>query len=119
MNWYLAKIVYRIICGDGNHTAQFDEQLRLIKAHDELHAFQKARLIGEREEDSFLNAADKPVHWKFIDVAELNQLDDLIDGAEMYSRIYEEEDADIYMQVTRLRAAHLLENSACRSVPLN
>ena len=31
MNWYLAKIVYRIICGDGNHTAQFDEQLRLVQ----------------------------------------------------------------------------------------
>ena len=31
MKWYLAKIVYRIICGEGNHTPQFDEQLRLIK----------------------------------------------------------------------------------------
>ena len=48
MNWYLAKMVYRIICGDGNHTPQFDEQLRLIKAQDEFHAFQKiVKLIGE------------------------------------------------------------------------
>jgi hypothetical protein len=119
MYWYLAKIVYRIVCGDGNHTAQFDEQLRLIKAHDELHAFQKARLLGEREEDNFLNAADKPVHWKFIDVCEINKLDDLIDGAEMYSRIHEEDDADIYINVTHLRASHLLENSMYKSVPLN
>ncbi|MEP7129294.1 MAG: DUF4288 domain-containing protein, partial [Chitinophagales bacterium] len=29
MNWYLAKIVFRIICGDGLHQPQFDEQLRL------------------------------------------------------------------------------------------
>src|ERR1051326_2143892 len=54
MNWYLAKIVYRIVCGDGNHTPQFDEQLRLIQASDELHAFQKARRLGEREQDHFL-----------------------------------------------------------------
>jgi len=27
MNWYLAKLVFRIICGDGDHTPQFDEQL--------------------------------------------------------------------------------------------
>jgi len=66
MKWYLAKLVYRILCGDGNHTAQFDEQLRLINAQDELHAFQKARSLGHREQDNFLNAVNKPVIWKFI-----------------------------------------------------
>ena len=35
MNWFLAKIVYRIVCGKGEHTPQFDEQLRLIGAEDE------------------------------------------------------------------------------------
>jgi hypothetical protein len=119
MNWYLAKMVYRIICGDGEHTPQFDEQLRLIKAHDEFHAFQKAQLLGEREQDNFLNAAQKPVHWKFIDVSELHKLDDLIDGAEMYSKICEEDDANIYIHTTHLRAAHLLENSMQKSIQLN
>jgi len=119
MNWYLAKMVYRIICGDGEHTPQFDEQLRLIKAEDEFHAFQKAQLIGEREQDNFLNASQKPVHWKFIDVSELHKLDDLIDGAEMYSRICEDEDADIFINVTHLKAAHILENSMKRSMHLN
>ena len=33
MNWYLTKMVFRIICGDGSHKAQFDEQLRLIHAN--------------------------------------------------------------------------------------
>ena len=41
MKWYLAKIVFQIICGDGKHTAQFDEQLRLIAAADEDEAFGK------------------------------------------------------------------------------
>ena len=37
MKWYLAKIIYRIICGEGIHTPQFDEQLRLIHAEDEMN----------------------------------------------------------------------------------
>jgi hypothetical protein len=28
MRWFVAKIVYQIICGNGNHMPQFDEQLR-------------------------------------------------------------------------------------------
>ena len=119
MNWFLAKMVYRIICGDGSHRPQFDEQLRLIRAQDEFHAFQKAQLLGENEQDHFLNASQKPVHWKFINVSELHHLDDLIDGAEMYSRIYEDEDADIFIKVTNLKAAHILENSMKKSLHLN
>ena len=53
MNWYLGKIIFRIICGEGTHTAQFDEQLRLIAATDEEEAFQKATTIGQREQDGF------------------------------------------------------------------
>ncbi len=109
MNWYLAKIVYRIICGDGDHTPQFDEQLRLIEAEDGLHAFNKAQAMGEREQDSFLNQDRSPVQWKFINVSELHQLDNLTDGAEIYSRIKEEDDADMYIHMTNVRASHLLD----------
>lgn len=109
MNWYLAKMVYRIISGDGKHTAQFDEQLRLINADDDLHAFQKARLIGDKMQDSFLNISNNTVSWKFIDVAELKKIDQLSDGTEMYSRIYEEENAELYIRATRTRARTLLE----------
>jgi hypothetical protein len=119
MNWFLAKMVYRIICGDGDHKPQFDEQLRLIKAQDEFHAFQKAQLIGEREQDNFLNAAQKPVHWKFVDVSELHKLEELMDGAEMYSRICEEEDADIFIRITHLKAARILKTSMNKSMFLN
>ena len=45
MNWYMAKIVFRIICGEGHHTPQFDEQLRLIGATNEEEAFEKAKAI--------------------------------------------------------------------------
>ena len=119
MNWYIAKIVFRIITGDGNHTPQFDEQLRLIHAADELHAFQKARLFGHREEDNFLNASQKPVHWRFIDVSEIHELNNLSDGVEIYSRISEEENGDIYTKLTLLRATHLHQNFMHTSMQLN
>ena len=119
MKWYLAKLVYRIICGDGTHTPQFDEQLRLIFAEDDLHDLQKARTTGHLEEDNFLNNIQKPVHWKFIDVSELHPLSELIDGAELYSRICEEDEAERYIKVTKQRASYLLESSMHKCLPLN
>ena len=119
MKWYLAKLVYRIICGDGDHTPQFDEQLRLIAADDDMHAFQKARVLGHGEQDNFLNSSEKPVHWKFIDVAEIHELSDLNDGVEIYSRISEEENGEIYTKLMLLRASHLQENFMHTSMQLN
>ena len=119
MNWYLAKIVYQIICGDGDHTAQFDEQLRLISAVDKLQAFYKARRIGKDEEDNFLNHLNKPVVWKFIDVAEIYSLDKLVDGAEMCSKISEEDDADVYIRTIKVRATDLLESATYQTSVLN
>ena len=59
MNWYLTKIVYRIICGQGNHMAQFDEQLRLIQAGSSEEAFEKSIVLGQKEEDKFYNEDQK------------------------------------------------------------
>ena len=119
MKWYMAKIIYQIICGEGQHTPQFDEQLRLIHAENNLHAFHKARNIGKQEEDCFLNYVNKPVHWKFIDVAEIHLLDVITDGAEVYSKICEEDNADIYIRSIRLKAAHLSESASYQSTELN
>ena len=107
MNWYLVKLVFRIICGDGQHTAQFDEQLRIIEAPDEKEAFVKAQQIGVQEEDTFSNNKQQLVQWKFINIAELYRLNGFIDGAELYSRIYETENADHYISVTHARAANI------------
>lgn len=107
MNWYLAKMVFRIICGDGDHTAQFDEQLRLISAGSKEEAFDKAQLLGTREEEIFSNQNSELVQWKFITVSELYQLKDLIDGAEVYSRIEEKENADAYLHNVYKKAEYI------------
>lgn len=105
MNWYLAKIVFRIVCGDGDHTAQFDEQLRLVKAGEKGEAFLKAQLIGSREEENFFNQNQQLVRWQFINVSELYKLSELIDGAELYSRIEERDNGDGYVEMINEKAA--------------
>lgn len=104
MKWYLAKIVFRIICGDGDHMAQFDEQLRLVAASDEDEAFEKASTIGKKEQDSFYNLKQQLVCWQFVNVSELYHLTELIDGAELYSRINEVDNAEAYTNFVHRRA---------------
>jgi hypothetical protein len=114
MNWYLSKLVFRIICGDVMHKPQFDEQLRLIESENEKEAFAKAAAIGSMEEDEFYNQEKKLVQWKFINVSELYKLSGLMDGAELYSRIEEKDNADLYIELTNKKAAHIRSNSTHR-----
>jgi hypothetical protein len=111
MKWFLAKLVYQIICGDGDHTAQFDEQLRLVAAEDKEAAFAKAVAVGEAEAESFYNQDQVLVRWKFIHVPELYALHGLTDGAEVYSRIREADDAAAYITFVQLKAAALQDQS--------
>ena len=107
MNWYFAKMIFRIICGDGNHTAQFDEQLRLITANSKEEAFHKAQLLGGKEQEMFFNNNQQLVQWQYISVSELYQLNELIDGAEVYSRIEEQENADSYLHIIQKKAEQI------------
>lgn len=110
MNWYLAKIVYRIICGDGDHTAQFDEQLRLIHAPTKEDAFYKAQHTGKKEEEKFYNLKRELVQWQFINVSELYKIGEMIDGAELYSRIEEKDNGDLYTEVINKKAQGILHS---------
>lgn len=107
MSWYLTKMIFRIICGDGNHKAQFDEQLRLISANSREEAFHKAQSLGMRSEELFFNQRQQLVQWQFISVSEIYILQDLLDGAELYSRVEETEDADSYMKFIHAKAEQI------------
>jgi len=104
MNWYTVKIIYRITSGDGKHTAQFDEQLRLISAADEQAAIEKANSIGIAEQSDFFNEKEETVKWEFIAVTEINRLNSLEDGAELYYTIHETPDAESYTVAVRRRS---------------
>jgi hypothetical protein len=107
MHWYVAKIVFRIICGEGNHTPQFDEQLRLINAADEKQAFIKAEYIGREAQDSFLNERGQLVQWQFINTSELYKLASLSHGLELYSRVNETDNAGRYIDIINKKSEEI------------
>ena len=116
MNWYLTKLVFRIICGDGCHTPQYEEQLRLIAAHDRPAALKKAVQIGKQEEESFFNPKQQLVSWRFVNITEIYPLTKMIDGAEVFSRITEEESAELYEYVVNRKSQNIIgqELPACQ-----
>ena len=118
MNWYLSKLVFRIICGVGQHTAQFDEQLRLLQAASAEEAYHKAKDLGMNEQDQFFNEDEKLVQWKFINVSELYKLSGLLDGAELYSRIQESDNADLYIDLTNEKSANILRNNTAKHLQI-
>jgi hypothetical protein len=107
MQWYLAKLVFQIVCGEGDHVPQFDEQLRLIRAATKEDAFTRAQTMGKTEEETFLNRKEQLVQWQFINVSELYRLSELIDGAELYSRIEERENAEAYIYTVNQKAENI------------
>lgn len=103
MNWYITKLVFEIQSGS-SHTHQFDEQLRLIQATNEQEAFFKARILGAKEEDSFLSHALNSVNWKFIDVVFLDEMKEMKDGVEICSRIHETDPHEQYVTYIKAKA---------------
>ena len=107
MNWYIAKIVFRISTEGGAHKDQFDEHLRLIAADSLEEAVLKARMLGLQEEDYFLNDKQQAVKWEFVNVSDIQALQELKDGIELYSQIHEREQGAEYVHYVHLRAASL------------
>ncbi|HEX5172476.1 MAG TPA: DUF4288 domain-containing protein [Cyclobacteriaceae bacterium] len=112
MNWYIAKIVYQIVSGNGKHKAQFDEQFRLIKADELDWAWEKAQVIGRLEENAFLNNKKEYVEWKYIAVEDVMMINALEDGAQLYARTAEPDNFEEYIEFTKSRATRFLD---CRS----
>jgi hypothetical protein len=104
MNWYISKIVFSISSANTAHTPQFDEQLRLIAATSTEEAFLKARALGLKEEDCYINDQNNAVRWEFINVAEVVPLKTLEDGLELYSSIHETEEAKSYIHCVHQKA---------------
>lgn len=105
MNWYVAKLVFRITAAHLAAVGQFDEQLRLIRAETLEKAYVKARLLGIAEED---NAGEVILCREFVNVAALHALDDLQDGTEVQGKVREVEGAGAYVQWVHQRAASLV-----------
>ena len=106
MNWYIAKVIFKFSNISKLQTAQFDEHLRLIQANGFEEALLKARILGITEEDQFLNDKQQTVKWEFVNVSEILPLNELKDGAEVYSQIHETDDSS-YVHYVHQKAASL------------
>lgn len=118
MDWFIAKIVYEIICGAGDHAGQFDEQLRLIEAAGEMEALEKAIAIGRAEAVCFPNQQSELVQWSFLAVSEIFPINEFTHGAEIWSRIREDDQLDSYRDQVLTRARVLAQNQlTCQLSP--
>jgi hypothetical protein len=99
MNWYLVKMVFQIICGNGNHKPQFDEQLRLIAAVSKNEAIEKANCFSKLEQQP----VSELVQWKLIAITDVYPFTNLIDGAELFSTITETDHATLYIHTAQLK----------------
>lgn len=104
MKWYLVKLVYQVVSGNGAHTPQFDEQLRMIRAEELDWARAKAKVLGQIGAFSFLNNRKEEVNWKFIDVVDICEIED---GAQLYSTTEEPEDVSSYLNGISAKAKRI------------
>jgi len=86
MNCFLIKIVFQITCGNGNHTPQFDEQLRLVFSEDANAAIAKVKQLCAKE-----TTDTEVVKWKLIAVTDVYPFSSDLDGAVLFSKINETE----------------------------
>lgn len=112
MNWYLIKMVYQIVTGDGQHTPQVDVQFRLITADDPDWALEKAQIIGRIGESSYVNENSEPVRWKFVAVEDVRRILRIDDGEEIYGEIIEPGDLREYVSMVNARANRLTDFNA-------
>ena len=102
MKWYIAKLVFNIHTNNGvGNSSQFDEQFRLIEASSQGDAFFRARALGNKEEESFVNANGDNITWKFIDVSDVQPVNEFKHGAEIYSITHRDEQPDDYINFIR------------------
>jgi hypothetical protein len=106
---FLVKLSFHVISADGRFS-QFDEQLRMVAAENSEIAILKGRGIGRTEQGTISDANNVNLHWKFIDVTEIYELDELGDGEQLYSTTLET-DAASYIPYLRSKAMELQAKS--------
>lgn len=107
LNWYLVKLVYQVVSGEGAHTPQFDEQLRLIRADELDWAWEKAKVLGQIGAFTFLNDSNVEVKWKFVDVVDVCEIGEIEDGVQIYSSTEEPEDISSYLNLINAKSKRI------------
>lgn len=104
--------------GDGSHIPQFDEQLRLISSFNPEEAYHKAKILGMRNQDSFVNDKGKLVKWHFVAVTDLFPIEEFKDGMEIYTSTHETHDSKTYISIVEQKANYIHSKSQLQTLQL-
>jgi hypothetical protein len=107
MQKYLTKMMFNINVDNGTDSSQFDEQVRIVESHTLEEAFQKARNIGKKEQETFLNSENQLVSWQFIDVYDVYPLESIKDGEQVYSNTHKIHDNQSYIKYIRQKSMEI------------
>ncbi|WP_316829806.1 DUF4288 domain-containing protein [Pedobacter aquatilis] len=109
MKWFAVNCIYQVICGEGKHSPQFNEQVRLVTAETSFEAIQKAKLLAFGYNASFENCVGEMVRWEFIAVGGITAVDEPTDGIEVSSKILEPKSVEAYLKDLKHRTKTLTE----------
>jgi len=86
-NFYTASLLFRSLHDGGTTPGLWEESLILIQAISPEEALKKAREVGHARELTYTAIDGSKVAWKFFKVERVFEImDELIDGAEIFSR---------------------------------
>lgn len=109
MNWYISKIIFHIKpYQEDSKSREFDEQIRLIQAEDLHEAYFKASAIGKEEESNF---SDQNIKWQFIAIADLKQLQNLENGAKIFTSSKETNSYVSYIHYVKQKEKFILSKA--------
>ncbi|GGH02114.1 MULTISPECIES: DUF4288 domain-containing protein [Pedobacter] len=111
MKWFAVNCIYQVICGEGKHTPQFNEQTRLIQADGTMQALEKAKLNAVHFNQPFNNCVGDKVVWKFIGIGGISEVEEPADGVEVSSRIVEPKSVDHYLEKLEHRNQSLINQN--------
>jgi len=111
VKWFAVNCTYQVICGEGKHSPQINEQTRLIQAKDIAHALKKARTQAEAYNAPFENCEGDRVIWKFVGIGGINEIEAIVDGVEVWSKILEPKSVDVYLESIKHRDKILTEKN--------
>ena len=70
---------------DPNEGILTDSSVFIVLAGDIEEATEKLKVLGEEQEVDYLNEFGKTVSWKFLELLEVQKVDEISDGAEIHS----------------------------------
>lgn len=116
MQNFVARLQFRIIVGDMQSHAQYEELTVWVKAADRQDAYTKAHAIGRQNEDELLNTGRNRVCWQFEGIALLDAVGEPENGMVLFSELKDDHTPG-QLQVIQQRIHRINEN--CNSALTN